>query len=486
MSENKSSVISNVIWKFAERILAQLVSLIVSIVLARILMPEDYGAISMVTIFITIANVFVISGLPTALIQKKDADDNDFSSVFYANFVISVVLYAIIFLAAPYIAVFFDMPILKNVMRVLGLRIIVASINSVQNAYVSRNMMFRKYFWSTIFGTVISCGIGLALAYTGFGVWALVAQYMSNTIIGTIVLFITLKWFPKRIFSLKKVLGMFKYSWKILFEGVAETFTVQLRSLIIGRVYTSSDLGCYTKAQQFPDLIITNVSNSVSSVMFPAMSNVQDDRQRVRDLMRRSIVLTSYVMFPVMAGLALVAEPFILVLLTDKWIECVPYLQIFCFTQATTIGMIPRHEGLKSIGRSDVFMWEHMISRIASLLLLMAVFKVSVMAIALSLVAGSIIMAITVGITSKRYNGYRFRDQLFDVLPPILACAVMAVPVYFVGLISLSPFIVLALQALTGFLTYLLISIVFKFEGYIYIRDLIKRFLHSRKETKNV
>ena len=484
--EHKNGFIKNFLWKFLERTLTQLVSLVVSVILARLLLPKDYGVISMVTIFITFADILIVSGLPSALIQKKDADDVDFSSVFYCNLAISMLLYIVLFISSPYIALFFDMPILSAVLKILGIRVILSSISSVQHAYVSRHMIFKKYLWATLIGTLISGLVGVVLAYAGAGVWALVIQQLTGAIISTSVGFFVIKWIPKLLFSWKKLIALFSYGWKILFESVFETFTQQIRNLIIGKVYTSDDLGYYTKAQQFPNLVISNIVTSVSAVLFPAMSNVQDNKEQVKNLMRKSAKLSYYVLFPLMFGLALVAEPFVLVLLTEKWIDCVPYLQIFCFTQGATIGMTVRHEALKSIGRSDVYMYEHMIYRIAVFAILFAVYKISVMAIALSLIAGSIIMSVTVGVTSKKYNDYKFREQLIDVLPTFFACLVMAVPVYFVGMINLPTIISLGLQVFVGAVTYLLISIIFKLEVYIYICDLVKSFMRSRKGKESV
>lgn len=475
MSENKISIIKNLFWKFAERILAQGVSLLVSIVLARLLLPEDYGAISMVTVFITIANVFVTSGIPSALVQKKDATKEDFSTVFYFNFIVSILIYLILFVAAPYIADFYDYPVLSPVLRFMGLRIIVASINSVQHSYVSRHMMFKKYFWSTFFGTLFSGVIGVGMAYTGFGVWALAAQYMINTCVDTIVLFFTVKWRPNLFFSWKITKELFKFGWKILFQGLSSTFTVQMKTLIVGKVYSSSDLGYYTKGQQFPQLVVTNINSSISSVMFPAMSNIQEDLYKVKELLRKSIRLSSYIIFPLLTGLGMVATPFVSLVLTDKWLPCVPYLQLFCVNQALTVGMVLRHQALTGIGRSDVFMHEHNIGFAVSILLLVLFFRRSVMAIAICDVVSQIAMFFIVMYTSKRFNLYSYKEQIMDLLPILLGCVIMSIPVYFIGLLPLLNFVMIFLQVLAGGITYLLYSIIFKVEEFETVFGLLKR-----------
>ena len=478
MAQNSGkTIINNVIWKFAERILAQVVSLVVSIVLARLLMPEDYGAIAMVIVFITIANVFVTAGIPSALVQKKNADDKDFSTVFYFNLAFSCLLYLIIFIAAPFIASFYRFPVLCPVLRVMGIRIIVAGVNSVQHSYVARHMMFKKYFWSTLFGTLLSGVVGIALAYKGFGVWALVAQYMVNTSVDTIVLFITVRWRPTKYFSWTRAMSLLKFGWKILFEGLSETIATQLKSLIIGKVYTSSDLGFYTKGQQFPSLIVTNINSSISSVLFPAISNEQDDMDRVKELLRKAVRLSSYIIFPTITGLALVAEPLVNIVLTPKWIECVPYLRIFCFTQAASIGMILRHQALNGIGRSDVYMLEHIVGRSISLIILFSVFRKGVMAIAICDIITAVIMTITVAYTSKRFNFYSYKEQIIDLLPILCGCAIMGVIVLFIGQIDMSDYIKLGVQVIAGMTCYCAYSIVTKNAEFLYICGFLRRLL---------
>lgn len=473
---NSSTILSNVIWKFAERILAQVVSLIVSIVLARLLLPDDYGAIAMVTVFISIANVFVTNGIPNALIQKKDADELDFSSVFHFNLAFSTLIYLGLFIVAPYIATFYDSTILCPVVRVMGLRIIVAAINSVQHSYVSRNMMFKKYFWSTLFGTFLSGVIGIVMAYNGFGIWALVAQYMINTSVDTIVLFLTVSWRPTMKFSLKRVLSLFGFGWKILFEGISNTFVGQLQNLIIGKVYTAGDLAYYTKGQQFPALIVTNITSSIGAVLFPAMSNEQDNKKQVLGMLRKSVRMSSYVVYPMLTGLAVVATPFISLVLTEKWIETVPYLQVFCLLNAPTVGMIPRHQALNATGRSDVFMNEHIFARFVAIGVLLLTYKISILAIVLGSIISSLILTLVIAYTSKKFNGYSYKDQITDILPTLVGCAVMGVPVYLISYLGFSNIVTLTIQVIVGIAVYVLYSKLLNIEEFKICISFIKRF----------
>ena len=313
----KSKVFKGLCWKFGERVSAQLITLVVSIVLARILTPHDYGVVAIVMIFIAIANVFVSSGFGNALVQKKNADNLDFSSVFYINIGVGVVLYAVLFLTAPLIASFYGMPVLSPVLRVVGIRLVVASVNTVQQAYVSRHLLFKRFFWSTLFGTLISGVVGIAMAYSGFGVWALVAQYLTNTCTDTVVLWFTVKWRPERRCSWKRAKGLFTYGWKMLVSGLIDTGYRQLRGMIIGKKYTSEDLAFYDRGDKLPSLIITNINASISSVIFPTMSKFQDDRERLKQMTRRAIQISAYILWPFMVGFAVVAEPFVRLVLTE-------------------------------------------------------------------------------------------------------------------------------------------------------------------------
>lgn len=315
---NNKSVFSNFIWRFAERCGAQLVTFIVSIVLARILMPEDYGTVALVTVFTTIMQVFVDSGLSTALIQKKDADDLDFSSVFYFNFAVCIILYLIMFFAAPVIASFYEIPELTPIVRVISLTIVISGVKGVQQSYVSRNMLFKRFFYATLGGTIFSAFLGIAMAYAGFGVWAIVAQQLSNTAIDTLILWITVKWRPKFMFSWGRLKGLLGFGWKMLASGLLDTVYNNLRNLLIGKIYSSSDLAFYNQGDKFPKVIVTNINTSIDSVLLPAMSNEQDSRDKVKSMTRRSIMVSCYIMAPLMIGLACCAENIVLLVLTEN------------------------------------------------------------------------------------------------------------------------------------------------------------------------
>lgn len=386
----KNTVFSNFIWRFAERCGAQLVTFIVSIVLARLLMPEDYGTIALVTVFTAIMQVFVDSGLSTALIQKKDADNLDFSSVFYFNFAVCIILYLIMFFAAPHIAAFYKMPELTPVVRVISLTIVISGVKGVQQSYVSRNMLFKRFFYATLGGTILSAFLGIAMAHLGFGVWAIVAQQLSNTAIDTLILWITVKWRPKLMFSWDRLKGLLGFGWKMLCSALLDTIYNNLRSLLIGKIYSSADLAYYNEGKKFPNLIVTNINTSIDSVLLPAMSKEQDDKDRVKNMTRRSITVSCYVMAPLMIGLACCASNVVTIVLTEKWLPCVFYLQIFCITYMFYPIHTANLNAIKAMGRSDLFLKMEIWKKAVGMVLLLSTMFISVKAMAYSLLISTL------------------------------------------------------------------------------------------------
>ena len=369
----RKQILSNLLWKYFQQSAGQMVSLIVSIVLARLLSPEDFGLIAMVIVFITIAEVFANSGFGKALVQKQNVDDLDFSSVFYFSILFSIALYTVIYLTAPTIAEFFDQELITPILRVLGIRIIFAGVNTVQFAFVARNMIFKKLFVSTIWGIGISGIAGIAMAYQGFGVWAIVIQYMVRSALATIVLFTIISWRPRLNFSLTRLKELFSFGWKLLAAGMLDTLTTQLRQLVIGKLYMPSDLAYYNRGIQLPQFIMGNINSTISAVMFPTVSRQQNNMFRLKQLTRRSISVTSYIVFPLLMGLACVAEPLVRVLLTDKWIMTVPFLRIFCFTHAIVIMQIAMQNAITALGRSDIFLKMDAASKVVGITLLIIV-----------------------------------------------------------------------------------------------------------------
>lgn len=467
-------VITNFIWRLAERCGAQLVTFIVSIVLARILEPEDYGKIALVTVFTAVMQVFVDSGLGTALIQKKDADDLDFSSVFYFNFIVCLLLYTIMFFAAPFIAAFYNDPIYIPIVRVVSLTIIISGIKGIQQAYVSRHMLFKRFFYATIIGTLISAAVGVFMAYSGFGVWAIVAQQLTNTAIDTLVLWLTVKWRPKKMFSLQRLKTLLSFGWKMLASSLLDTVYNNVRSLIIGKVYSSSDLAYYNQGDKFPNVIVTNINASIDSVLLPAMSNVQDERPVVKSMTRRAIKVSTYIMAPLMVGLAVCAETIICIFLTDKWLPSVLFLRIFCITYMFYPIHTANLNAIKAMGRSDLFLKLEILKKIVGITLIAITVRFGVVAMAYSLLLSTFISMIINSWPNKTLLNYSLHEQMLDIIPGILIAICMGVVVALIDFLGLPDLATLIIQVVTGACVYICLSAVFKLDAFEYLIRLIK------------
>ena len=467
----KNTTIKNFIWRFAERCGAQLVTFIVSIVLARLLAPEDYGTIALVTVFTTILQVFVDSGLGTALIQKKDADDLDFSSVFYFNFFVCIVLYIGMFLAAPIIAGFYGDSSLIPIIRVISLTIVISGVKGIQQSYVSRNMLFKRFFFATLGGTIFSAFLGIGLAYAGFGVWAIVAQQLSNTAIDTLILWITVKWRPKKMFSWNRLKGLLSFGWKLLVSSLLDTVYNNLRNLIIGKFYSSADLAYYNQGDKFPKIIVTNINSSIDSVLLPTLANEQEHIDRVKSMTRRAVKTSTFIMAPLMMGLAFCATSIVKIVLTDKWLPCVPYLQIFCVTYMFWPIHTANLNAINAMGRSDYFLKLEIAKKAIGLILLLSTMRFGVMVMAYSLLISSITSQIINSWPNKKLLGYGYFEQLRDILPSVLIALFMGGCVNLVKLLGFSDFLMILVQVPLGAFIYVGLSALFHLEAYVYLKS---------------
>lgn len=471
-------VLDGIFWRFGERICAQLVTFVVSVILARILEPSDYGVVSLITIFITIANVFVTDGFGKALIQKKNADSCDYSSVFYFNIFFSWFVYGVMFFFAPVVARFYGNDILIPTLRVLALKLPLAAINSVQQAYVSRNMLFKRFFWATLVGTLISAIVGIFMAVNGFGVWSLVAQYLTNSFVDTVVLWFVVKWRPTLEFCIKRLKKLIQFGWKILLTSLINSAYDNVRSLIIGRVYTGTDLAYYTRGIHYPQLIITNVNTSISSVLYPVMSKMQDDKEKLKAGMRKSISVSTYIIFPLMAGLAAVAPRLVSAMLTDKWMLSVPYLRIACIYFALYPINITNLQAIMAVGRSDVYLKLNIVKKIIGIACVIISIPFGVKAIAASeIIVG--VTAITTNISANRkifeYTAYNLIEDIYkNIILSLSMCLIVCCFDKILYIFNFNTLIALIFEFFIGIASYLSGSIVLKSYELKYILEIIK------------
>ena len=475
---NGNKVFSNLIWRFSERIGAKLISVVVNLILARILAPELYGTVAIVLVFTEILQVFVESGFGTALIQKKDADDLDFSSVFFFNLAMSVLLYVLLFAFAPLISRLYGRPELLKIIRVVGLILIIAGVRNVQQAYVSRNMLFKRFFFSTLGGTVVSAVVGIFMAVKGFGVWAYVTQYLLNNLVGTLILWFTVKWRPVARFSLERLKGLFSYGWKLLVSSLLNIVSDKLRPLIIGYRFSPADLSFYNEGLLFPNLIVDNVNSSIDSVLLPALSQQQDSAEQVKTMTRRAIQISSYIMWPLMIGLFVCAEPLVSLLLGQDWLPCVPFVRIFSLYYA----LFPIHtanlNAIKAMGRSDIFLRLEIVKRVLDLVFVVSTVFIGVRAMAYGLLIQGVLCLFINSYPNSKLCGYAFSQQLRDIIPAFLLAAAMGLLVWLISLAGFGSLVTLILQVLTGAVFYIAASVILKLDTFNYLLGIVKKMLH--------
>lgn len=469
------------IWKLLERFSSQLVSFVISIILARILMPTDYGIIAIILVFINIANVIIDGGFNTALIQKKDADQTDFSTIFWFCLLMAAVIYLILFLGAPLIASFYKKDVLTPVLRVLGLNIFLFSFNSIQRAYVSRRMLFQKLFYVNALAIVLSGAIGIAMAYGDYGVWALVAQTLAGSFFCCFFLSFFIPWHPTFEFSKERFKGLFDYGWKIFVTNFIISFYDNIRSLVIGRQYTPAALAFFDRGKSLPSLLMTNVTASIDSVLLPTLSEEQDDTQRVKQMMRRSIGVSYLFVAPLLVGFIVVAKELVLVLLTEKWSPAVPFIQIFCIAFLLMPIQNINTIGIKSLGYSNIILKLEVIKKIIEAIILVVSFMINVYAVAWGVVLyNAICIAINLS-PSKKLVNYGVCEQLRDVMPTMVAALLMGAVVYVSGYLPFSNIVLLAIQVIVGAAIYCLTCIFLKLDSFVYIIGYIKDVI-NRKE----
>lgn len=470
MKGNK--IVSGMMWSFSEKIAAQVVSVVVSIILARLLMPDDYGVVAIVYIFTVIAEIFVTSGLGTALIQKKDADDTDFSTLFWCNLILSLILYLVLFFFAPVIAYFYDNALLTSVIRVLGIKLPVSAVNSIQYAYVSRKMEFKKFFFATSIGTVVSAVVGISMAYSGFGVWSLVAQYLTNSVIDTSVLFLVNKWHPNFVFSIQRAKPLIKYGWKILATDFIGTVFNQLNAFIIGKAYTPADLAYYTQGNKIPDLVNNNIISSLSAVLFPAFS-LSNDIEEIKRIRRKCLMIMGYVVFPLMFGMIAVADKMIVVLMTEKWLPAVPFVRISCVAAVIGIFVTTLIQEIKAIGRSDVTLKIELILKPIYVVIALIALQFGIEAVAWTLVVRAIISFCFYVYPVRQYIGFDFWIYFRDATPSLIMSVIMLLCVIFLDKLIKNNALCLTVQVFVGGIIYIGLSAISNNKSFIYLTQLL-------------
>lgn len=472
-------VLNNMLWRFAERVGAQGVNFLVSVVLARILTPEDYGVIELASIFTTILAVFMTAGLGTALIQRKEIDDLDCSTALVGNIGIGIILYGVVFFSAPYIAQFFRQPLIKNVLRVLALTLVIGGVNGIQHAKVARSMQFKLFFKATITGTVLSAIVGIWLAVKGFGVWAIVAQHLTNQIIDTVFLSVIIKWKPSFRFSWVRFKPLCAYGSQAYGAQLIETVYNSLRSLLIGRYYTGTDLAYYNRGRHIPALVNYNTNHAIQSVMFPTYSKVADDPEKFKKMMRRAISMGTFIIFPCMMGLAVVSSTLIDTIYTSKWLPATPYLQIACFVYALNPLHVVNLQAILALGKSNISLRIEIIKKTIAITTMIICIHISLFVTAFSAIPLGIMALIVNSWPIGKYIKYTLFEQLKDSVPAFLLSIIMGVFVWLLGMIDIHNVPKLILQITGGIGSYCLFAKLSRNKDYDYIKEYLISFFRK-------
>lgn len=472
----KNITIKSLLYKFLERTSVQGISFLVGIVLARILSPKEYGMLAILLIFINIASVFVQSGMSTALVQKKEVNEEDYAVVFYISLSIAVVTYLILYISAPFIADFYDIKQLSVYLRILALMLFPGAINVVQLAKLTKEMRFKNIMYSNLSASILSGIIGVISAIFNLGVWALVLQQLSYRIIVCLVMWFTVNWRPQLVFSVEKAKGLYSFGWKILLSNIINTIYNNLRSLVIGKKYTASTLAYYNQGNLFPLTIISNINVSIEVVMLPVLSSQQDNKFQMKSTIRKSVRISTLLIFPMMVGLGVVAKNVVIIILTEKWLPCVPFLQLLCIVYAFWPYYTANLQTIKALGRGDIYLKLEIIKKIYGIIVLAiaVIFFDTVMAIVIGAVLTIPIEIIINAVPVKKLIDYGYAEQIKDILPSFVIACIMGVVVYMVSFLSLNVYIMLLLQIFVGIVTYILLCVISKNESFFYVLNIMK------------
>lgn len=481
MSSIKEATVTSLLWKVMERGGNAVVQMAVQVVMARLLAPEQFGALAVMLVFVNLGNVIVQSGLNTALIQSPEADDADFSTVFWMSLAVSVALYAAIFLAAPSVAAFYAMPGIVWPLRALGLLLVVSAYNSVQVAKVTRDLQMRKVFRATMASVIFSAVSGIGAAVAGAGLWALVAQQLSYQLVNCVVLAFQVDWKPRMVFRAERARELFGFGWRLLASGLLEQGYQSLADLVVGKRFSPARLGLVSQGKKYPQAVGSMLDGAIQPVMLSAVSRVQDDRARVKRLVRRALKTSTFLIAPAMTLFACCAPSLVPALLGPQWAEAVPFMQVYCMVYA----LLPIHttnlQALNGMGRSDLFLRLELVKKaygIAALLFCALVLN-DVRALVMSYLVTGVLSTFVNAWPNKRVIGYSYAEQVRDIAPAFLLSGAAALTAGLVGSAGLGAWVTVLAQAGAFVLVYLGLAAALRLEAFTYLLRTARGFVSS-------
>lgn len=475
MSTLKEKTVKGVLWSCVDRFSSQGIQFVFSILIARLLLPSDYGVVAMLNIFLAVSNTFIDSGFGTALIRKIDRTETDFCTVFYFNIVVSAFFYAVLWFASPYIASFYGVPLLEDITKVVALTLVFSSFSGIQNAQLSIAIDFKTRAKISVIVTVLTGAVGLWMAYNGYGVWALVVQSVFSSLLRSALLWFYVRWMPKLIFSWKSFREMFSFGSKLLASALLDTTYNNIYPLVIGKFFSPATLGVYARAEGLAQYPSSNITSVLQGVTFPVLSSIQNEPERLANAYKRFLRLSAFVVFPLMVGLAAVADPLIRLMLTDKWEGAIYLLQIVCFSMM----WYPIHAINLSIlqvkGRSDFFLKLEIIKKIQGVIILCVTVPLGIVAMCYGRIVSSLLSLAYNTYYTKRLIGYGYWSQMKDLLHILAHSMVMGILVWLVVQAFDSLWLQLFVGILTGMVYYVVGAKLMKFDEYAELMSLVKK-----------
>jgi len=474
----KNKTVSGLTWSFAGDLIEKIIVFIVGIILARLLTPREYGLVGMVTIFIVLTQPFINSGFSQALIRKQDCTQKDFSTVFYFNLLVGLVFYVLLFFAAPLISKFFKEPQLTLLTRVIGIIIIIDAATLIQTTILTKNIDFKKQTYILVSSSLLSGGLGIFLAFSGFGVWSLVYKTIAQHAIRSALLWYKNRWVPSRVFSKTSFKEMFGFGSNLLISAILDKVYYNIYNLIIAKFFSARDLGLYSRADMFKNMASTNISNIISRVSFPVLSNLQNDPERLSANYKKILTNTMFITLILMISIAAAAEPLILTLIGEKWADAIVYLQLLCF-----VGIFyPLHAMTRTLlyvyGKSRLFLNLQIVSKLLTIPAIMIGIFFGIKAMIIGMIVAGAIEYFMKAYYSGKIAGYSIKEQIKDLLPIVLLALFIGAALYLIlYFLEMSPLIILIVQVVTGIGLTIVISHLFKISEYIFIKSILKEKL---------
>ncbi|MBR5033753.1 MAG: lipopolysaccharide biosynthesis protein [Bacteroidales bacterium] len=483
IGEYKKKVVKGMMWSSFQKFGTIIISFVSNIILARLLSPDDYGCIGLLAIFITLSSTFINGGFGSALIQKKNPTEADYSTIFYFNVLVSILLYFLLYFTAPAIAQFYKIDLLTKVLRVEGLVVIINSLIIVQENRLRKNLQFRKLSVAYLVPATVSAGITIYLAYIGWGVWALVSQRLIMASITALMLWFLSEWKPKLLFSLTSLKELFSFGFFVLLADIINTIGNNIQGILIGRVYNASTMGYYSQAHKLDQIASTSISSIINQVSYPVLSEVQNDHSAMVRIMSRFNSVLAYITFPVMLLLILLAKPIIIIVYSAKWLDSVPYFQILCLAGIATCLQGINYYAVAAVGKSRMLMWWTVAKRIVGVILIVVgLFLFGMTGLLVGMVLSSYFIYLVNSYLVDRNIGYSFKQQIRDISPIIAVSVFSFVASYLsTAFIDMSVYLEGCIRFVAFVIPFVFISALFKMDSYLEFRGIVTNIIKKRK-----